>query len=459
MRRIDDALSVRDGRLQLEDRDLVALAEEFGTPVFVISADQIRRNYRRLQSAFAERWPEGAVHVLPAFKAAPYLAVRQILSDEGAGSDTFGPSELEGAVRGGVDPALISVNGSVKSAETIRRGVALGARIVIDAPRELEICAEEAAALGKRARVLFRIKPELEGLEVESDFAPVPIRELVQRVRYGLPGNEVRPLGAQVAESPHVELIGFHAHIGRQSTQLVVWESYARATVGLIADLVKEWGWGGWSPQILDLGGGYAPPRNYDTDHHRTGELAPPIEDYAQAITTALRQALAVHGMRAEGVALDIEPGRGLHSDTGVHLSRVINVKRATRAAGQTWIELDTSEQFLGTYAMDPSTHPFRFIVASQADVSATETADIVGMSCGGEMLLLDAEVPALAHGDLIALQDTGAYIESLACNFNALPRPGTVLVSGDRADWIRMPESIDQVYARDRMPAGLVHP
>ena len=88
MRRIDDALSVRDGRLQLEGRDLVALAEEFGTPIFAISAEQIRRNYRRLQSAFAERWPEGAVHVLPAFKAAPYLAVRQILSDEGAGSDT-----------------------------------------------------------------------------------------------------------------------------------------------------------------------------------------------------------------------------------------------------------------------------------------------------------------------------------------------------------------------------------
>ena len=92
--------SLLGGRLHIEDYDLGDLAEAFGTPVFVLSAARIRENYLRFESAFAERWPEGRVGVLPAFKAAPYLAVRQLLSSLGAGCDTFGESEFEGAVRG-----------------------------------------------------------------------------------------------------------------------------------------------------------------------------------------------------------------------------------------------------------------------------------------------------------------------------------------------------------------------
>ncbi|MDH3644373.1 MAG: diaminopimelate decarboxylase, partial [Gammaproteobacteria bacterium] len=117
------------------------------------------------------------------------------------------------------------------------------------------------------------------------------------------------------------------------------------------------------------------------------------------------------------------------------------------------WAEVDTSEQFLGTYAMDPSVPPFKFIVANKADREANEIVDIVGKSCGGEMLLLDSRVPLLEAGDLIALLDTGAYIESLSCNFNAMPRPGTLLISDDQAEWIREPESIEQVFSRDRVP------
>jgi diaminopimelate decarboxylase len=453
----EPAASVRGGRLQLEDCDLTELAEDFGTPTFVLSAERIRENYTRLERAFSERWPEGKVRVLPAFKAAPYLAIRQLLSQLGAGCDTFGESELEGAVRGGTDPSLISVNGSIKSHQVIRRGIELGARIVIDAPRELEICSAEARRLGKAARVLFRIKPELVGLDVESDFAPVPVGELTARVRYGLPTSEALPLGPLAAADDGIEVLGFHAHVGRQSTDMKLWDILVRATVALADELRRAWQWSDWAPQILDFGGGFAPPRNYDTDHHRTGEPAPPIETYAETMTRALRESLAEHGIPAEGLVLEMEPGRGLHSDTGVHLTRVTNIKNDTGAAPRTWLEVDTSEQFLGTYAMDPAQHPFLFRVANRPEEPPTQTVDIVGKSCGGEMLLLDAEVPEVQVGDIIALEDTGAYIESLACNFNALPRPGTLLVSGNCAEWIRRPETIEEVYARDIIPSALL--
>jgi len=453
---VDSMPSTRSGRLFVEECDMTELAHQFGTPVFALSAARIRENYTRLERAFSDRWTEGAVRALPAFKAAPYLAVRQILSQLGAGCDTFGESELEGAVRGGTDPSLISVNGSIKSREVIRRGIEIGARIVIDAPRELEICSAEARRLGKPARILFRIKPELAGLDVESDFAPVPVHELTARVRYGLPTNEVLPLGPLAAADDSIQVLGFHAHIGRQSTDMKLWDALVRATVALMDELLRAWQWADWAPEILDFGGGFAPPRNYDTDHHRSGEPAPPIETYAETMTRALRESLADCGIPAQGLALEMEPGRSLHSDTGVHLSRITNIKTDSGPAQRTWLEIDTSEQFLGTYAMDPSQHPFLFRVANRAEEPATQTVDIVGKSCGGEMLLLDAQVPEVEVGDVIALEDTGAYIESLACNFNALPRPGTLLVDGSQAEWIRRPETIDEVYARDIIPSAL---
>ena len=454
---VDSMSSARNGRLFVEDSDLTELADQFGTPIFVLSAARLRDNYHHLESAFADRWPEGGVRVLPAFKAAPYLAVRQILSQLGAGCDTFGESELEGALRGGTDPSLISVNGSIKSREVIRRGIEIGARIVIDAPRELEICSAEARRLGKKARILFRIKPELAGLDVESDFAPVPVGELTARVRYGLPTNEALPLGPLAAADEAIEVLGFHAHVGRQSTDMKLWDALVRATVELMGELLRAWGWSDWSPEILDFGGGFAPPRNYDTDHHRSGEPAPPIESYAETMTRALRESLAEHGIPARGLVLEMEPGRSLHSDSGVHLTRITNIKTDSGLAPRTWLEVDTSEQFLGTYAMDPSQHPFLFRVANRAEEPTTQTVDIVGKSCGGEMLLLDAKVPEVEVGDVIALEDTGAYIESLACNFNALPRPGTILVNGSQAEWIKRPETIDEVYARDIVPTNLV--
>lgn len=453
--RIDDSLSVRNGHLYVEECDTCDLAATFGTPLFVISEDQIRRNYRRIYRAFADRWPEGEVNVLPALKAAPYIAVRRILSEEGAGCDTFGPSELECAVRGNARPDLISVNGSLKSAETIRRGVDLGARIVIDAPRELEIVIDAARTLDKKARVMFRLKPYLADLDIESDFHMGLIKDATQRIRYGMPTNEVLELGPKVsAAAEYIEVIGFHCHIGRHSTLSEVWKSLVANCVKLAAELCDQWGWRDWTP-IFDFGGGFAPPRNFDTDHARTGEPAPPIEDYAEAMTTTFRTALLEHGFNPNGVGLEIEPGRGLHSDTGLHLTTVINMKHADLIQ-QTWAETDTSEVFVGTWAMDPSVAPFNFKIASQAAAEATTSLDIVGKSCGGELILLDAATPRLAAGDVIAFLDTGAYIETLGCNFNAMPRPGVLLVSGGNADWIRRPETIEDVFAREQLPDWL---
>src|SRR5215469_15835115 len=119
--------SVRDGRLYAEELACTELAARFGTPLYVVSETRLRSNVRRLGVALAAGWPFGEARLLPSIKANPTLATRAVLTSEGAGCDTFGETEFEAALRAGVPPALISVNGASKSAALIRRAVAAGA--------------------------------------------------------------------------------------------------------------------------------------------------------------------------------------------------------------------------------------------------------------------------------------------------------------------------------------------
>ena len=118
------------------------------------------------------------------------------------------------------------------------------------------------------------------------------------------------------------------------------------------------------------------------------------------------------------------------------------------------WVETDTTEMFMADLLIEHAR--FGVIDASRADSPTTETADVVGMSCGFDVLVPDARLPKVRTGDVLAFLDTGAYQDACASNFNGLPRPGTVLVSGADAGWIKRPETVEDVFARDVVPERL---
>ena len=151
---------------------------------------------------------------------------------------------------------------------------------------------------------------------------------------------------------------------------------------------------------------------------------------------------------------LQVEPGRWLYGDTGVHLARVKVVKRQTKPIPYAWVLTDTTVFFLAGGVLEHNRHPF--VVANRADAPATLRADLVGHSCYADQIVLGARLPEVEEGDVIALLETGAYQESSASNFNALPRPATVLVSGATAEIVKSAETTSDVYARDRVPDRL---
>jgi len=460
VRRIDRMLSVRDGRLHVEAVDCVRLAARFGTPLYVVSEDQLRRNAREFAAAFAERWSEGPVRILPSLKANYALALRHLLTQEGMGCDTFGEAELHAALRANVPPELISVNGSAKSAKLIEDAVAAGARITIDAARELALVEDAARRLGRKASIRVRLRPDLAGEAEPTDLAgdEISVSEATRAYKAGIPTDDVIPLGRKAIASDHVDLTGVHVHLPRHRAETGLYRRMIRSLIELVAELVREWD--GWNPREIDLGGGFAVPRD-PTGRLLTRlagdprQLAPSIDEYAEAITTSLRSELQRHGIPAQGVALELEPGRRLYADAGIHLATVVDTKRESTPVPWRWVETDTTEMFLPDSLIEHNR--WHVVVASRADATPTGPADIVGISCGFDLMVPSEPLPELDDGEIIAFLDTGAYQDASAANFNALPRPATVLVRGSDAEIVKRAETIDDVFVRDVVPERLM--
>ena len=456
--RIDDCLSIREGRLFVEECDAAALARRFGTPLYAVSENQLRRNVRRFRRAFEERWPDGPVHVLPSVKANFTLAILRILAQEGLGCDTFGPGELYAARRVGIPPALMSVNGSTKSQSLIYEALQAGARITLDSREEVDRVREVARSLGARAKVRFRVRPTYDGLDEPSDFYDdgMPIRVAAQQYKPGIPTEDLLAMGRLVLDAPELDVTGVMVHLGRHSNDLGVRRGMVRSLVDLIAQMSEAWG--SWEPREIDLGGGFATPRDPTGRMTARGRKrpaqGPSVEAYAEALTETLRRELKRHGLRTEGKILEVEPGRGLFADAGIHLTTVCGLKSQSTPLPWSWVETDTSEMFLLDTIVERNR--WTIVVAEKADRPATTMADIVGISCGFDVIVNQAEMPQTSVGDIIAFLDTGAYQDACANNFNALRRPAVVLVDRDNAEIVKRAESIEEVFRRDTIPTRL---
>ena len=448
-------LSMRGDRLYIEDCDTVAVAEQFGTPLYVVSESQLRRNVRKWQATFEEYWPAGPVRLYPALKANPVIAIRRVLTEEDTGCDIFGPGELECAIRAGVGGENLSVNGSIKERSLVRKALEHSARIILDSPRELDLCEEEAASLGIKAKVLLRLKPDIGTLDLESDFAPgMQVSYLTQIIKYGIPTKEVLEVAGRISDLAHVEAVGVHVHMGRHSKRPIVWEAWIRACIRLTRQVADEMG--GWTPSCVDVGGGFPSALDHDPDVEVIDYETPPLEVFASTVGESLHSALVEHGFDPEGVRLELEPGRGIHADTGIHLSSVRNVKAEDVGMDYRWAEVDTAETFLDGHGFNLERPMYDYFIANRMSAKNAELYDIVGQTCNAEILVHRLPAPALERGDVVAFLNTGAYGEPNAANFNALPRPGMVLVNGDEATLIRRAETVDDVFARDIVPQRL---
>ena len=399
---------VDSGELSLGGVAAARLAEEHGTPLLVYCEETLRLRAR----AYAEAAP-GAL-VVYGTKAFANVAILRVLSEEGVGADVSTLGELEFARAAGIPRERILFHGNNKSDEELRAAAAAGVTVVLDAPDE----PARAAAAGAR-RVLVRLTPGVEAVTHRS------IQTAHEESKFGLPPDaalaaldESRGLGLEVA--------GVHFHVGSQLARV---DESLLAVERLAAFCERARSELGWSPVVLDIGGGLG--IRYTRDEH-----VPEVAEFVGPLVQRLRERWP------EPVQLVLEPGRSLVGRAGVTLYR-IGVVKETGGVRYAAIDGGMSDN------PRPQLYGARFdaLLANRADELADGVYRVAGKHCeSGDVLIEAAELPHPRRGDLLAVPATGAYTLAMGSTYNGVPRPAVVLVRDGTVRVIRRRESTDDL-------------
>lgn len=432
------------GDLWIEGCRAADLAVRYGSPLYVLSEGTFRQNLRRVRAAFQQSWP-APVQILFALKANTNVAIRAIAHEEGVGSDCNSIGELEMTFLGGAASRLVTLNGSNKQPHEMRRAMALGALIILDAESEVDLFEAMAAELGIKARACIRMNAVAENFfdDFKSDAYPQPgnYNDSLRRRKWGVSKEAAIRMVQRLQRSPHISLEGYHMHLGRMSRDVKLFA----ANHGLLAELVVSIHEAtGFLPKILNIGGGW--PRERDPEA-RVKDLNPvTIERYAVDTCAALRAPFERDDLALP--ELWLEPGRYVAGNAGIFLTTVGVVKRDRNMI---WVNIDASGEWMMLVQNLGSVNHITPVTGM--DRPADLVADVMGPTCVNALFSKDCALPQVIRGEVLAILDAGAYAESMASQFNSMPRPATVLVRGQEAELIRRRETLDDVFATQIIP------
>jgi diaminopimelate decarboxylase len=440
-------LAIRGGRLTLGGADLGEIANRFGTPCYVTSEGQIRANYRRLRDAFTRLYP--ATRLLYANKANNNLAIRRILTQEGAGGDCFGLGELILCLQSGVPPDSLVLNGSNKGVDELTAAVERGVRINIDHPVELRLLEQVAARLSRSTDVNLRILPFSYVDPGSLGGSLAEIARDTSHDKWGMDRETAREALTTALRSPWVKPRGLHMHVSRirpNAEPLMLACRLLTQAMGELRDAT------GWTPDTLDLGGGYAHVRDPESGVPPGSHEVASAEDYAAAMIGTLRDGFRRYGLPEP--ELWLEPGRSLVSNATLLLTRVGVVKRLPTGS-VTWVNVDASTN----HCLRASLQGYHYAVlpVERPDAPPEMTATVTGPTCTLDVVAGDRAIPRMQEGDLLAVLDVGGYAEVMATQFNLVPRPASVLIHEGGADLIRRRETYADLTACQILPARLI--
>ncbi len=411
----DNATVDADGRLSIGGCDLVELAHDHGTPLFVYDEQHLRARCR----AAATQFPGGAAYAAKAFFC---LAMARLAHDEGMHVDVATAGELFVALRAGVPGEHLVMHGNNKSSDELRAAVRAGvARIVVDSFDELDRLDALHRETGTRPRVLLRVTPGVEAHTHEFIATGQDDSKFGFTVSSGLAALAVE----RARTSASVELVGIHAHIGSQVFRL---DSFARS-VAVLAEFSRP-----YQLPELSIGGGLGVA-------YVEGEEAPTIEQWGGA----MRRACDDHGITAR---ISVEPGRSIVASAAVTLYTVGTIKDLPGI--RTYLAVDGG--------MSDNPRPVLYGSGYEAFLPRatralrTRRVTVVGKHCeSGDLLIRDGWVPAdTAVGDILATPVTGAYGHSMGSNYQKVLRPAVVFASHGQARFVVRRETLDDLVRFD---------
>ncbi|MCW1805925.1 diaminopimelate decarboxylase, partial [Brachybacterium squillarum] len=427
-----------DGALEVGGVSVTRIAEEVGTPAFVLDEDDFRERARGFRDAFAEAFrPHAGAQVYYAGKAFLCGAVARWVQEDGLGLDVCTGGELAVALRAGFPAERIALHGNNKSDAELRRAIEVGVgRIVADSLDEIARIDALSAEAGTRTDVMLRVTT---GVEAHThEFIATAHED--QKFGLSLSGGRAFEGVRDVLAAEHLELVGLHSHIGSQIFDTGGFEVAARRVLDLVAQVRDELG---HTITQLDLGGGFGVM--YNTQHT-------PSTPEALAAGIAGIVEKQCHELELDVPHVSFEPGRAIAGPSTQTLYGVGTVKDVSLGGPhhRVYVSVDGGmSDNIRTALYDAD---YSCLLASRVSGERPEVVRVVGKHCeSGDIVVKDEYMPAdVRRGDLVSVPVTGAYCYSLASNYNHVPRPPVVAVKDGELRTLVRRETEDDLLALD---------
>jgi diaminopimelate decarboxylase len=396
-----------DGKeLTLDGVRLADLAEQHGTPVFVYSAETVRRNFQRLRAAFR------TATIAYSVKANSALALLKLLHEQGAAFDIVSGGELFRVRRAGIPADRVIFAGVGKTAEEMRYALKEGVReFNVESPSEAVRLNDVARKMKVIAPVALRVNPDVDAKTHEK------ITTGKKENKFGMSLSAAKVLASEMRGMPGLRLDGIHAHIGSQILQTEPHEQAVAVLDQFLTELKSE----GHQLRTLNFGGGFG-------ISYAPGQKAMDLKPVAAAVTSLAKK---------HRLDLILEPGRSIIGPAGLLLTRVEYLKTGE---AKTFVIVDASMNEVIRPTLYSAYHEIIPLVKGRG---TTLSVDVVGPVCEtGDFLARDREMQLPAEGDLLAVLDTGAYCSVMASNYNSRPRAAELLVDAGKATVIKKRET-----------------
>jgi len=413
----------QQGELYCEQVPVSQIAKEVGTPCYIYSHATLTRHFRVYDSAF-----KNIPHIIAfAMKANSNLAILRLMAKEGSGVDIVSGGELFRALKAGVPSSKIVFAGVGKNAEEIRD--ALKADILmfnVESSAEIHAVNDVAASIGKKARVALRINPD-----IDPKTHPY-ISTGLKKSKFGIAADRALEEFKLASSLGHIEVVGVHAHIGSQLTEVTPFVESLKKVITLIGVLKAQ----GIIISYLNIGGGLGITYNDEKPplpHELADAIAPLVQDLK--------------------LTLIMEPGRVIVGNAGILVTKALYEKVGE---AKRFIIVDAAMNDLIRPSLYSAYHEIRPVSESLLQ-RPKHAVDVVGPVCeSGDFLAKDRVLPEVKPGDLLAVMSAGAYGFVMASNYNSRPRVPEVLVHNGEIHVIKARETYEDLVKGEMIPAYL---
>jgi diaminopimelate decarboxylase len=420
----------KQGHLLIGGCDVVDLANEFGTPLYLFDESTLRHRGREFKEEFCKYHPDTLV--IYASKAFLNRALALIFKEEGLGLDVVSGGELSIAQSVDFPMDKVYFHGNNKATDELNLALDWGVgRIVVDNFYELELLNKLAGKRRIRQNILLRLTP---GVDPHTH-QYTTTGTLESKFGFPVTTGQAEEAVKQALSASNLNLLGLHFHLGSPVSEVQPYELAIEIILRFGREMGRKFG---FNLSEFDIGGGFAVPYTLDSK-------VPTIADYARAVTGKLNSLILELGVSRP--RLIIEPGRAIVAQAGVGLYKVGAIKEIPGIKKYVCVDGGMSDN------IRPALYGAKYeaLVANKASQAEKDMVTIVGKLCeSGDILVKNINLASAHPGDIIAIPVCGAYSIPMASNYNALPRPAIVMVKEGRARLIRRRETYQDLMNLD---------